>query len=61
MIPVLGWGMADKGFRILNSNEQVDIVFSIEDNYFRGERLLQLILTDIRGSGENTGGNNIDA
>jgi single-stranded-DNA-specific exonuclease len=58
MIPVIGWGMADKGFRILDSNELVDIVFSIEDNYFRGERLLQLILIDIRGSEENIRGNN---
>ncbi len=55
MIPVIGWGMADKGFRILDSNELVDIVFSIEDNYFRGERNLQLILIDIRGSENNIG------
>ncbi len=50
LIPVIGWSMADKGFRILEKNELVDIVFSIEDNFYRGERSLQLELVDMRGS-----------
>jgi single-stranded-DNA-specific exonuclease len=50
LIPVIGWGLADKGLRILEENELVDVVFSVEDNYYRGERSLQLVLADIRGS-----------
>jgi single-stranded-DNA-specific exonuclease len=50
LIPVIGWGMADKGLRIIRESELVDIVFTIEDNYFRGERTLQLALLDIRKS-----------
>jgi single-stranded-DNA-specific exonuclease len=50
LIPVIGWSMADKGFRILEKYELVDIVFSIEDNFYRGERSLQLALIDMRGS-----------
>jgi len=53
LIPVLGWGMAEKGFRILEKSELVDIVFSIEDNFYRGERSLQLVLADMRGSEVN--------
>jgi single-stranded-DNA-specific exonuclease len=53
LLPVIGWGMADKGFRILEKNELIDIVFSIEDNFYRGERSLQLILDDMRGSEVN--------
>jgi len=48
-IPVIGWGMADKGLRILEKNEIVDIVFSIDENFYKGERTLQLVLVDIRG------------
>ena len=50
IIPVIGWGMADKAFRILEEASLIDIVFSLEDNYFRGERSLQLILHDIKPS-----------
>ncbi|UCB46254.1 MAG: single-stranded-DNA-specific exonuclease RecJ [Spirochaetota bacterium] len=49
-IPVLGWGLAGKGMDILDKNSEVDIVFSVEENNFRGERLLQLNLHDIRPS-----------
>ena len=47
-IPVIGWGLADKGLRILKECLPVDIVVSIEDNYFRGERSIQLVLHDLR-------------
>ena len=47
-IPVIGWGFADKGFRIIEDSRYIDIVFNVEDNYFRGERSLQLVLQDIR-------------
>jgi single-stranded-DNA-specific exonuclease len=50
IIPVVGWGLADKGFRILERASVVDIVVSIEDNYFRGERSIQLTLQDIKVS-----------
>jgi single-stranded-DNA-specific exonuclease len=50
LLPVIGWGFSDKGFRIIEENELVDIVFSLEDNFYRGERSLQLVLADIRGS-----------
>ena len=53
LITVIGWGMAEKGFRILEKSEVVDIVFSIEDNFYRGERSLQLVLVDMRGSEVN--------
>ena len=49
-IPVLGWGLAGKSLYILEKNSVVDIVFSIEENIFRGERLIQLILHDIRAA-----------
>ncbi|HEB32515.1 MAG TPA: single-stranded-DNA-specific exonuclease RecJ [Spirochaetes bacterium] len=48
VIPVIGWGLADKGFRIIEDSKCIDIVFNIEDNYFRGERSLQLVLHDMR-------------
>jgi single-stranded-DNA-specific exonuclease len=51
IIPVVGWGLADKGFRVLEHASAVDIVVSIEDNYFRGERSIQLILQDIKVTG----------
>jgi len=47
-IPVIGWGLADKGLRILKEGCPVDIVFSLQDNYYRGERSIQLVLHDIR-------------
>lgn len=50
LIPVIGWSMADKGLRIIQESELVDIAFTLEDNYFRGERSLQLVLLDIRKS-----------
>jgi len=49
-IPVLGWGFAERGNRILKQSNLVDIVFSIEENVFRGERNIQLILHDMRAS-----------
>ncbi|MBN2323762.1 MAG: single-stranded-DNA-specific exonuclease RecJ [Spirochaetes bacterium] len=49
-IPVLGWGFAQRGIRILEKSDLVDIVFSIEENIFRGERTIQLILHDMRAS-----------
>jgi single-stranded-DNA-specific exonuclease len=49
-IPVIGWGFADKGCRIIEDSDYIDIVFNIEDNYFRGERSLQLVLHDIRAA-----------
>ncbi len=48
LIPVIGWGLADKGFRVLKSSPVIDIVFTIEENNFRGEKSLQLFLTDLR-------------
>jgi len=53
LIPVIGWGLADKGFRVLKSSHVIDIVFTIEENNFRGEKSLQLFLIDLRVSGEN--------
>jgi len=50
LIPVIGWGMADKGFRILEEIELIDIAFFIEENLFRGEKSLQLVLKDMRQS-----------
>jgi single-stranded-DNA-specific exonuclease len=49
-ITVLGWGLADKGLHIFENNSVVDIVCSIEENIFRGERFIQLILHDLRVS-----------
>jgi single-stranded-DNA-specific exonuclease len=51
-IPVLGWGFAERGIPILKKNDLFDIVFSIEENRFRGERSIQLILHDIRASSD---------
>jgi len=52
-IDVIGWELADKGFKILEKSKFVDIVFTVDDNYFRGEKSLQLILQDIRASKKN--------
>lgn len=49
-IPVIGWGVAEKSFRILKNNSVIDIVFTIEENYYRGEKSLQLILLDMKAS-----------
>jgi single-stranded-DNA-specific exonuclease len=49
-IPVVGWGFAERGFRILEKSSVIDIVFSIEENNFRGDRYIQLILHDMRAS-----------
>jgi len=48
ILPVIGWGFSDKGFRILEEGSSFDLLVSLEDNIFRGERTLQLILLDIR-------------
>jgi single-stranded-DNA-specific exonuclease len=50
-ITVLGWSFATRGFRILEKSDLIDIVVSIEENRFRGERTIQLILHDMRASG----------
>jgi single-stranded-DNA-specific exonuclease len=50
MVPVLGWGLAEKAFRILERYATVDIAFTIEENFFRETWSLQLVLLDIRGS-----------
>jgi len=50
LLTVIGWGLAEKGLRILQNGLPVDIVFSIEDNFYRGERTLQLVLHDLRQS-----------
>ncbi|MFW6180976.1 MAG: single-stranded-DNA-specific exonuclease RecJ [Spirochaetota bacterium] len=55
MVPVLGWGLADKTLRILEEHRLVDLAFTIEENYFRQERSLQLVLMDIRGAAERRG------
>ncbi len=52
LIPVIGWGLADKGFGVLKSSPVIDIVFTIEENNFRGEKSLQLFLIDLRISGQ---------
>jgi len=51
-ISVLGWGFAERGIRILETTDLVDIVFSIEVNVFRGERNIQLVLHDMRASSD---------
>jgi len=48
MVPVIGWGLADKASKILSENSLIDIVFTVEEDHFRGESSLQLILIDIR-------------
>ncbi|MFW6139332.1 MAG: DHHA1 domain-containing protein, partial [Spirochaetota bacterium] len=50
IIPVIGWGLAHKVQRILEESPWIDIIFSIEDNFFRGEQSLQLNLHDARPS-----------
>jgi single-stranded-DNA-specific exonuclease len=50
LLTVIGWGLAEKGLRILQKGLPVDIVFSLEDNFYRGERTLQLVLHDLRSS-----------
>jgi single-stranded-DNA-specific exonuclease len=50
LVSVLGWGLADKAFRVLRDSSVVDIVFTIEENIFRGEKSIQLLLIDLRES-----------
>lgn len=52
IVPVVGWGFAEKTFKILEQTELVDIAFTIEENRFKGECTLQLVLHDIRPSGK---------
>jgi single-stranded-DNA-specific exonuclease len=53
IVPVVGWGFAEKTFRVLEETELVDIAFAIDQNRFRGESNLQLVLHDIRISGKS--------
>jgi len=48
VLPVIGWGFSDKGFRILDEGSSFDLLVSLENNIFRGESMLQLVLHDIR-------------
>lgn len=50
LIPVIGWGFAEKGQKIIQESPTIDIVFSVEDNRFNAERYLQLNLHDLRSS-----------
>jgi single-stranded-DNA-specific exonuclease len=50
MVQVIGWNMADKCLRIIEDSARVDIVFTIEENFYRNERSLQLTLLDIRSA-----------
>ena len=48
IIPVVGWGIGEKAKTIIENNEFVDIAFYIEENNFRNDKSLQLVLQDIR-------------
>ena len=48
VIPVVGWGIGEKAKAIIENSELVDIVFYMEENNFRNDRSLQLVLQDIR-------------
>lgn len=50
IVPVVGWGFAEKAFRIIEDTELVDIAFTLEENRFKGESSLQLVLHDIRAA-----------
>jgi len=52
-IPVIGWGFAERGFRVLDKSNIIDIVFSIEENRFHGDRDIQLVLHDLRAAGSD--------
>jgi single-stranded-DNA-specific exonuclease len=45
----IGFNMADK-FSLLMNNKPVDIVFKIDENVWNGNKSLQLMVVDVRGS-----------
>ena len=48
VIPVVGWGIGEKANAIIKNSDLVDIAFYIEENNFRNDKSLQLVLQDIR-------------
>jgi single-stranded-DNA-specific exonuclease len=48
VITALGFGMTEQFYAFLLKNEPFDIVYSIEENNFRGNSTLQLFLKDIK-------------
>ncbi len=50
VLQVIGWGIGEKAKAIIERSNFVDIVFYIEENKFRNDSTLQLILQDIRPS-----------
>lgn len=42
----LGWGMADR-LTDLRAGDTVDMAFTLDENYYQGERTLQLVIKDL--------------
>lgn len=49
----IGFGMAEK-FPLLESKQPVDIVFTLDENEWNGNKSLQMKVIDMRASGDNT-------
>jgi single-stranded-DNA-specific exonuclease len=50
--PAVYWQAADKVKRDFDIRDQVDLVFKITRNYFKGNEIPQLVVSDLRRSGE---------
>jgi single-stranded-DNA-specific exonuclease len=51
--PAVYWQAADKVKRDFDLNDQVDLVFTLNRNWFNGTETPQLMVTDLRRSGEH--------
>jgi single-stranded-DNA-specific exonuclease len=49
----IGFGMAEK-FHLLESKQPVDIVFTLDENEWNGNKSLQMKVIDVRASADNT-------
>jgi len=49
----IGFGMAEK-FHLLESKQPVDIVFTLDENEWNGNKSLQMKVVDVRASADNT-------
>jgi single-stranded-DNA-specific exonuclease len=46
--PAVGFGMTDSHLPVIKASEKLDIVYTLEENDFRGQKTLQLFLKDLK-------------
>ncbi len=48
LLPALGFGMAESHLHLIKNSPRLDIVYSLEENNFKGQKTLQLFLKDVK-------------